>query len=116
MIKKVVFACAPLLFCAHASAQTLCTKYTVIAPILKKETVKMMVTPAIYETVYRQIVVEDGYWDVVYNSNNVPCETYRPAKYAMVAEVVLKIPAVYKEFETIRKERDARVIPYVSTE
>jgi hypothetical protein len=98
---------------SHLQGQTLCTKFTVIKPVISTETTKVVVTPATYKTEYQYFTVKQGYWDIEYK-NGLPCKTWRDPERILIAVLIQVQEAVYKDVAVSKVERQGDVIAYVS--
>lgn len=99
-----------LMFC---DAQTLCAKTMVIKPVFSTEIVEIIISPAVYETKFVEMVTKQGFWDVE-KKNGVDCKVWRNPETVTVARQIIVIPAVTKTITTQKVERHGDVITYMS--
>ncbi|MEO0041062.1 MAG: hypothetical protein RL329_510 [Bacteroidota bacterium] len=79
-----------------ADSQTICTKVVIIKPVLTTENKKVLLTAAVYEIQYKDLVIKEGLWDVE-TKNGLPCKVWREPVIIRIPEQVEVQSAVYKD-------------------
>lgn len=111
-MKKTFLFFAIFTLYVNAFAQTLCTKHTVIKPILQSESLKVMDTPAVYETKTVKMIIRDGFWDIEIKSG-LPCKVWKEPEYQTIYEQIVIVPATYKMVAVQRKIRDGEIYTFL---